>query len=556
MRRPRTPARWWPLMGLMAILPACAMAAQKPEAEKPKPTPPKAQLTPEEQAARDLIERYKIESKIKQDQDRHRAEQHLKAGKAHFENQAWKAAYDQFKAAAALDPTNKDAQEHLRKAASLLGLKEGGVGLIDAVLQQEKVRREAQRIQLLNLLAQARAAYGKGQYAEALDLYTRVKALAEFLAPHLDAAKEAGEAEQGVGKAKTGIEQGRKSGEEERRRRAIEESERLKKQGQSGLIERQEAQLAQARALLGERRYSEARKLAAEVLRHDPANGEAAALHERTATAARAETVDRALRARAAETERWARDLAAQTVPQNGLLAISPQRLEELRTRKGDAWFESGRLEPEPWEARIREALERKISFDFIETPLSDVVAFLGSLTEASMVLDTEAVKEGMPTVSLRVQDMRLEAALNWLCKLVGLRYALRDEAIFISRPERLFDTPVLRMYDITDLTIEIKNFKGRQRALTTDSGHGVEDFFREEEKDEEPEKPMSGKELIEFLQRVVAPTGPEDDGGLDRLHDALGRPREGRVGKGQELVELIGITVGGRTFLSVRTKE
>ncbi len=556
MKRPRTAARWWPLLGLMAILPACAMAAQKPEAADPKPTPPKTQLTPEEQAARDLIERYKAESKIKREQDQYRAEQHLKAGKAHFENQAWRAAYGQFKAAAELDPTNKGAQEYLRKAAGLLGLKEGGVGLIDAVIQQGKVRTEAQRFQLLNLLAQARAAYEKGQYPEAIDLYIRVKALAEFVAPYLDTAKEAGEAEQGIGKAQKGIEQGRKSGEEERRRRAIEESERLKKQGQSRAVERQEAQLAQARVLLGERRYTEARKLADEVLRHDPANGEAVALHEKAAQAARSEAVDRALRARAAETERWAQEVTAQTVPQNDLIALSPQRREELRTRKGDALFESGRREPEAWETRIRAALERRISFDFIETPLPDVVSFLGSLTEASMVLDTEALKDGMPTVSLRVQDMRLEAALNWLCKLVGLRYALRDEAIFLSRPERIFDTPVLRMYDITDLTIEIKNFKGRQRALTTDSGHGVEDFFREEEKEEEPEKPLSGKELIEFLQRVVGAGGPEDGEGLDRLHEVAGLPRDGRAKKGQELVDLIGITVGGRTFLGVRTKE
>ncbi|HUT37408.1 MAG TPA: hypothetical protein VNE39_28260 [Planctomycetota bacterium] len=551
------------VLSLLAFVPACLMGAEKPETTNPKsgirnpePEAAKPPLSPEEQAARDLLERYKAESKIKQGEERHLAEQHFKTGRAHFDNQAWKAAYDQFKTAVALDPTHKQAREYLRKASGLLGLKEGTGPLAGEYIVGRKVSIEAMRIELLNLYEQAKTAYEKGEFLQAIELFTRVAAKARYLAPYTDTAKVAEEAEEGIGKAKAGIEQGRSRGEEERRRRAVEESDRLRKQGESRLFERQRAQLAQARALFGGRRYEDARKLCDEVLRHDPANGEAAVLRATALGTARAEAVDRAVRSRAAETNRWAQEVAAQTVPQNDIVAISRGRLEEVRGRKGDALFDSGLRPPEAWETRIREALERKVTFDFVETPLADVVSFLGSLTEASMVLDTEALKGGMPNVSLRVQDMRLEAALNWLCKLVGLRYALRDEAIFISRPERIYDTPVLRMYDITDLTIEIKNFKGRQRALSTDSGHGVEDFFREEEKDEEQEKPLSGKELIEFLQRVVAPTGPEDDGGMDRLREVAGLPRDGRPGKGQELVDLIGVTVGGRTFLGVKTRE
>jgi len=415
-------------------------------------------------------------------------------------------------------------------------------------------------IQLLSLFEQAKAAYARGQFAEALELFIRVKAKANFLAPHLDTSKVAEDAEKGIQQSKAAIDRQRSEGEQEQRRRAAAEAERLRREGQSLAAERREAQLAQALSLFGEHRYGQARKLCDEVLRHDPANASAAALRDNALQAARAEGIAQAINARASETSLLMRQLTAYTIPQNCIISISRQRIEELRNRKGDPLYESSLKPPEEWEKRIRESLEKKVTFDFVETPFPDVLSFLGSLTGVTLVLDTEAVKGASPNVTLRVQEMRLEAALNWLCKLAGLGYTLRDEAVFISRPERIHDTPVLRMYDITDLTIGIKNFKGRQRALATDTGFGaqqnVRDFFEDEEDEDESEKPLSGAEMVEFLKRIAAPTGPEDDAGLERVQQVLGLPRDERPGKAQELVDLIGVTIGGRSYIGVKTRE
>ena len=88
----------------------------------------------------------------------------------------------------------------------------------------------------------------------------------------------------------------------------------------------------------------------------------------------------------------------------------------------------------EGWERRVKEALNKTVSFDFVETPFQDVIAFLSSLADVTMVLDMEALRGGPHSVTLRVSDMRLESALKWVLRIVGLSYALEDEAILISR--------------------------------------------------------------------------------------------------------------------------
>jgi hypothetical protein len=75
-------------------------------------------------------------------------------------------------------------------------------------------------------------------------------------------------------------------------------------------------------------------------------------------------------------------------------------------------------------------------------------------------------------------------------------------------------------MYDVSDLTIDIKNFQGRQQALASDGGYSStgssgsggsggdslgEDFFGDEDDEEEDEK-LTGQSLVEFIKRTIAP--------------------------------------------------
>jgi hypothetical protein len=57
---------------------------------------------------------------------------------------------------------------------------------------------------------------------------------------------------------------------------------------------------------------------------------------------------------------------------------------------------------------------------------------------------------------------MTFKSALNWICRLTGLAWTIKDEAIFISTPENIsHGRRRLRIYDIRDLEIQPRDFPG-----------------------------------------------------------------------------------------------
>jgi type II secretory pathway component GspD/PulD (secretin) len=59
-----------------------------------------------------------------------------------------------------------------------------------------------------------------------------------------------------------------------------------------------------------------------------------------------------------------------------------------------------------------------------------------------------------------------LSLALEWILKLAGLDYELRDNAVFISTPENLKPDVRMIIYDVQDLTLQIPDFPGPEMDL------------------------------------------------------------------------------------------
>ena len=557
MAETRQRTRWWRPVAIASacLVAACAWANNGPAVREEDRS---EALTAEEQAARDLLERYRIERAVQASQRGFVAEQHFKVGKAHFELGAWRQARDHFKKCLELAPTHVQAAQHLAKANGLLGVREGRLDLGEYV-KRRSIASDMRRFELADMMVRAKALYAKGQYAEAMGLFTRVRAKAQSLAGSLDTLEAAEEAESYIRKSAAGIEEKHERRQQERLRKAREEVDERRRRTQTLGEDQRRSRLAQAQELLGSGRYGAARQLAEAVLRDDPTDGAAATLAEKATTAAHEAAIDEALRTREARTARHFDGLRALAAPQDEVVHMPLSRFEEVRRRKERPIFGYAEEPPQPWEAGLREALGRKVSFDFVETPLQDVVSFLGTVADVTVVLDAKALDDPIPSVTLRVQDMRLGAALNWVCRLAGLGYTLKNEAIFISNAQRLHDRPVLRMFDVSDLTVEIRNFKGKQQALASDDGWdpdsgggGGVDWPFDDEGDEDDDEGLTGESLIEFIKRIIAPGQWDDEERLDNL----GFAPEKREGKGQELADLIGVTVGGRTYLAVRTLE
>ncbi len=85
------------------------------------------------------------------------------------------------------------------------------------------------------------------------------------------------------------------------------------------------------------------------------------------------------------------------------------------------------------WKKEMNKALDKKeISFTFTEIPLSRILQFFRLKTEINFVADLE---EGVdPRVTFFAYQLRLRKALNWIAKLSGTKWELKDEAVYFGK--------------------------------------------------------------------------------------------------------------------------
>lgn len=106
------------------------------------------------------------------------------------------------------------------------------------------------------------------------------------------------------------------------------------------------------------------------------------------------------------------------------------------------AWAGEERPKPAPpaeareheGEQKIREALQKRVTFDFVNTPLADVMNFFHALTNVNLIVGPGIDRD--QEVTLRVNEMPLGQALQWIARLVGGRVDIRDGAVVIE-PDR-----------------------------------------------------------------------------------------------------------------------
>jgi hypothetical protein len=98
---------------------------------------------------------------------------------------------------------------------------------------------------------------------------------------------------------------------------------------------------------------------------------------------------------------------------------------------------------PANWEDDLRKKLSRKVSFEFVDTPIVEALAFFRSLTNVNMILDPKAIEKGLDAkaITLRVTDMDLKTAMDWACLVAGLVCQPRDQAIFVTFAEERHET-------------------------------------------------------------------------------------------------------------------
>jgi type II secretory pathway component GspD/PulD (secretin) len=152
-------------------------------------------------------------------------------------------------------------------------------------------------------------------------------------------------------------------------------------------------------------------------------------------------------------------ELHKSLIPQNELL-VYPEDWQIRALRKPQ---EIGSAKVEPWVAQLNERLNQKVTFNFEDETMEDVIKFLRLTTGTTIILAPDVT--AAPPVKLKVDGMRFGDALKWILEGASLKMALQNEAIYISS-QPIVGAIALRMYDVTDLMSPVQDFPGKELAI------------------------------------------------------------------------------------------
>lgn len=107
-------------------------------------------------------------------------------------------------------------------------------------------------------------------------------------------------------------------------------------------------------------------------------------------------------------------------------------------------------------EQRIVAELAKPTSFDFVETPLKDVVEYLKSKHQIEIVIDEKALKEngiGLDVLVTRsLHSVSLASALSLILRNLDLVYFVDDDVLQLTTQDRADSVLVTRTYPVGDV--------------------------------------------------------------------------------------------------------
>ncbi len=132
--------------------------------------------------------------------------------------------------------------------------------------------------------------------------------------------------------------------------------------------------------------------------------------------------------------------------------------VEVIDTRQSDA------------ERRIEQALDKSITVNFQQTPLTEVVEFLGKQLAIHVLLDNESLNsEGIGTdtpISLQLNPITARSLLPLLFRPLQLDFVVEHDVLLVTTYVRSRERLTARTYPVADLIGPTRDFQSLIRAL------------------------------------------------------------------------------------------
>jgi len=452
----------------------------------PVPAPMPVEETPEERANRLLREADKRRS-IQEQATVQSSRSAYETGLKLFNDLEYEEARRYFEQAVALDPANQEAQQKLRVVNALLGIKVDKMyQKIRELEQAERVKIQESVVALAQAIEEARDLEDRGSQTvlettqegkeralsdqldslrRAQDRYRRVREILNWMPPNFELPGQRAQVEQALTRLRQKIADKEDQISFLRRMEATKRAEEQRVRETELFKQRICKLLEQVKDLYDRQDYVAAERLAIRVLQMDPLNSAAEGWKNKARSAYHSHEVASTRDTMRDEMKRSWEDVEEASISYAPLI-VYPSNWDQI-SRRAEGSAIGRQVREETWKSDIRKRLLRKVTFEFVDTPLPDAIEFLRGLAGVTMIVDPKVLAGGAPSINLRVTDMSLDLALEWILKLAELEYALKDSAIFISKPANLQEAVELRIYDVSDLTATIPDFPGPEFQIT-----------------------------------------------------------------------------------------
>ena len=260
-----------------------------------------------------------------------------------------------------------------------------------------------------------------------------------------------------------------------------------------------------------EERYDDAAKIADLILTMDSANKDALYIKGKVNDIKHKHTTENLKSIHVQEKFKSHENLKEASVPYQETLRfpkkeqwedISKRTLPELDKviEENKIKTEQLRLIPNPPEGPfpkvIEDALNTIISFEFLDTPLRDIVIFIREKSNINMIIDSEA---GNVPVTLKLKDVPLRTALKYILPK-GYEYVIEGDIIHFYKQKM-----EMRVYDVRDILINFDDKEPLKFDITAAASAQLTMSRGGEVKIKDPAERVL--DLIELIVTTVEPS-------------------------------------------------
>jgi hypothetical protein len=113
-------------------------------------------------------------------------------------------------------------------------------------------------------------------------------------------------------------------------------------------------------------------------------------------------------------------------------------------------------------ESRIEAALLEKTTMEFIDTPMTDAIAFLADQHKISIIVDQTALDDGGVAtdtpLTCKIGEVSLNSGLEVALSPLDLTFETRNEVLYITTVTASFEHTTNRVYPVADLVTADEN--------------------------------------------------------------------------------------------------